>query len=189
MQEEQWADFLQRLIDGSLAAIDQFATTHPTEEICYFAYDSEPCYGYVLTCFNTTNANSRHVQEWHQRNTSYRKKLLANPTWRDSAYYKVKTNCVLPFCNNTGDFAYQGFTEIKFPEWDECARSDKYPERLNHQDDYLESRVALIFAQALDTLAEGGSFEKLRLASPTLLGFGFHDHDQYVVRMLKLPSS
>ena len=189
VEEEQWDIFFQRLVEGTRAAIQQFATEHPTAEVCYFAYDSEPCYGYVLTCFNTTDAEIRHIREWHDRRINYRKEILSNDVWRSNAYYQVKANSVLPFCNETGDFAYQGFTELRFPEWEAFAQSETYPEHRDHEDDYLECRVALIFAKALDTLAEDGGFEKLRLASPTLLGFGFHDQDQYVVRMLHVPGN
>jgi hypothetical protein len=108
--------------------------------------------------------------------------------WRDHAYRKVKVYSVLPFCDDAGDFAYQGFTEIAFPEWTELAKSPDYPEDFPGGD-WLENRVAMIFSEAIDTLAQDGSFDKLRLASPTLLGFGFHDQDQYVVRMLRVPNT
>lgn len=187
MDEAQWDVFLQRLLDASRTAIRRFAAEHPADEVCYFAFDSEPRYGYVLTCFNTSQADLRHVHEWHDKQVAYRKELLSQPVWRGHAYYQVKANSVSPFCNNTGDFAYQDFAEVKFPEWQAFAESDDYPEVPNDNDDYLQNRVALLFARALDTLAEEGSFSALRLASPTLLGFAFHDQDQLIVRMLNLP--
>jgi hypothetical protein len=188
MDEAQWDVFLQRLLDASRAAIRRFAAEHPAGELCYFAFDSEPRYGYVLTCFNTSRANLQHVREWHDKRVAYRKELLSQSVWRDHAYYQVKANSVSPFCNNTGDFAYQDFAEVKFPEWQAFAESNDYPEASNDNDDYLQNRVALIFARALDTLAEEGSFSGLRLSSPTMLGFGFHDQDQLIVRMLNLPT-
>ncbi len=114
MDEAQWDLFLQRLLDASRAAIQRFAAEHPTDEVCYFAFDSEPRYGYVITCFNTSYANLRHVREWHEKQVAYRKKLLAQPVWRDHAYYQMKANSVSPFCNNTGDFAYQDFAEVRY---------------------------------------------------------------------------
>ena len=189
MQVEQWDTFLQRLLDGSRAAIREFAAQHPSEEVCDFAYDSEPCCGYVLTCFNTTKANVKHVKEHHDYQLAQRKRVLAMPSWRAAAYYQVRSHGVVPFCNNTGYFAYQGFSDIQFPEWESFAQSEEYPKPESHEDAYLMSRAALIFAQSLDTLTEDGSFEVLGLASPTLLGFGFHDEPHCVVRMLRLPEA
>jgi hypothetical protein len=187
MDEAQWDVFLQRLLDGSRPAIRRFAAEHPGDEVCYFAFDSEPRYGYVLICFNTSQSNLRHVSEWHEKRVAYRKALLSQQVWRDRAYYQVRTHSVLPFCDNTGDFAYQGFAEVKYPEWQTAAESEEYPQASDDNNDYLQNRVALLFAQALDVLAEEGSFSSLGLACPTLLGFGFHDQEQLIVRMLNLP--
>jgi hypothetical protein len=86
---------------------------------------------------------------------------------------------------------------VPISEWDEFYRrflegtraaisqfAAQYPET---QLDVLENRVALILARTLDALVEEQAFNPLRLANPTLLGFGFHDHDQCVVRLLHLP--
>ena len=178
--------FLQRLLDASRAAIRRFAIEHPDTEVCYFAYDSEPRYGYVLICFNTSHSNLRYVRECHDRRVEYRKKLLSQPCWRDSAYHQVKTSSVLPFCDNTGDFAYPDFAEVKFPEWTTIAETGDYPKEFGDVVSYLENRVALTFARALDQLAEGGSLAVRKLSTPTLFGFGFHDKDQIVVRMLNV---
>lgn len=189
MEESDWDGFLEKLKSETRRAIGKFASENPNEEVCHFAYDTEPCYGYVLTCFNTSQASIKHVNEWHERNTKYCGELLNNKTWRNCAYYQVKANRVLPYCDNAGDFEYQGFTEINFPEWESFANSEHYPEAPNHEDDYLESRVALIFWKGLQELADAGAFSKLRLATPTLLGFGFHDEEQIVVRMLNIPKN
>ncbi len=189
MEEIEWDRFLEKLLIETNQAIDKFALEHPNEEVCYFAYDTEPCYGYVLTCFNTTESSIKHVSEWHKRNIKYCGELLDDDVWRNSAYYQVKANSVLPYCDNTGDFEYQGFTEINFPEWEKYANSENYPEPPSHEDDYLESRVALIFWKALQKLSDDGAFTKLNMATPTLLGFGYHDDDPVVVRMLNVPNN
>jgi hypothetical protein len=187
MQESDWDLYLKRLVDETKSAIQQFAAQHGGEEVCYFAYDSEPRYGYVLTCFNTSSASLEFIRKQRDYHTQYRRQLLEKPVWFDSAYYQARVNSVLPFCNNTGDFAFQGFTQIQFPEWQEFADSPDYPEAKDDDKDYLTNRVARLFCRATDQLVEERAFEQLRLARPVLIGFGFHDHDQYVLHMLNLP--
>ena len=187
MQESDWDGFLQRLKAETRQAIERFSAENPDKEVCYFAYDSEPCYGYVLTCFNSSESSVKYVRDWHDRSVRYCGERLAKDAWRNCAYYQVKANAVLPFCDNTGDFDYQGFSDINFPEWESLAASEHYPQVASHEDDYLQSRVVLIFWRALQELADEGAFAKLKLASPTLLGFGFHDDDMVVVRMLNIP--
>lgn len=187
MQESDWDLFLERLVEQTKAAVERFAAKHPNEEVCYFAYDSEPRYGYVLICLNTTRASLEFAHKQQDYHTQYRRELLGDPVWFDNAYYQAKAHALLPFCNNTGDFAYQGFAEIKFPEWQDYAESAEYPESDDEDDDYLINRAARLFCRATDQLVDQRTFERLQLAKPTLIGFGFHDHDQYVLRMLNLP--
>jgi len=187
MQESDWDLYLRRLVEETKAAIQQFAVQHGSEEVCYFSYDSEPRYGYVLTCFNTSRASLESARKQRDYHTQYRRKLMAEPGWFDSAYYQTKANALLPFCNNTGDFAFQGFTQIQFPEWQEYAESPDYPEAKDDDNDYLINRVARLFSRATDQLVEERVFEQLRLARPTLVGFGLHDLDQHVLHVLNLP--
>ena len=187
MQESDWESFLERLVEQTKSAVESFAAAHPGEEVCYFAYDSEPRYGYVLTCFDTSQNSWEFVRKQLQHNTHYRRNLLDKAAWFDNAYYQAKANALLPFCNNTGDFAYQGFTQIQFPEWGEYAESAEYPVSEDEDEDYLTNRVARLFCRATDRLVDQNVFAPLRLARPTLIGFGFHDHDQFVVNMLNAP--
>jgi hypothetical protein len=189
MQESDWDLFLERLLQQTKSAIQKFAKEHGDKEVCYFAYDSEPRYGYVLTCFNTTESSLEFTRKQREYHTEYRRKLMADPVWFDSAYYQAKTHALLPFCNNTGDFAYQGFTQIQFPEWEEFAESPNYPESEEQDDDYLTNRAARMFCRATDRLLDERAFEPLRLARPTLIGFGFHDQDQHILHLLNLPDS
>lgn len=187
MQESDWDLYLKRLVKETKAAIQQFAEQHGSEEVCYFAYDSEPRYGYVLTCFNTSSASLEFTRKQCEYNARYRRKLMRNPVWFDNAYYQTKAHALLPFCNNTGDFAFQGFTRIEFPEWQKYAENPKYPEAEEDDDDYLINRVARLFCRTTDQLVKGRAFEKLNLAAPTLVGFGFHEGGQYVLHLLNLP--
>jgi hypothetical protein len=187
MQESDWDSFLERLVVQTKSAIDQFAAEHGDQEVCYFAYDSEPRYGYVLTCFNTSSAARANVREQREYHTRYRRELMADPVWVNDACYQVRANSISPICNNTGDFAYQGFTEIAFPEWKEFAESAAYPEAGDNDEDYLQSRVSRLFSRATDQLVDSGAFWALRLATPMLMGSGFHDGGQHILDMLNLP--
>ena len=187
MEEAFWDICLERIVEQTKAAIDAFAHEHAREEVCYFAYDSEPHSGYVLTCFNTTRHSLKFVREEHKDRVAYRQKLLADPVWFEHAYYQAKANALLPFCNNTGDFAYQGFTTIEFPEWQAFSGSTEYPEG-DDDSDYLANRAARLFCRAIDRLVHEQAFARLNLAQPTLLGFAFHDDDQVIVEMLGMPS-
>ena len=189
MQESDWDRYLEEFVAQTKSAIDAFATRHPKAEVCYFAYDSEPRYGYVLTCFNTTEASIEHTRKWSPHHTKRLTEILGNPIWFDSAYYQAKSHSSLPFCNNTGDFAYQGFSQIEFPEWGEYAESPDYPKSEDADEDYLLNRLARLFCRSFDRLIEERCFEKLTLARPTLIGFGFHDEGQHIIHMLNLPGS
>ncbi len=185
--EGDWGVFQQRLIEGTRAAIREFAARHPEETVCAFAYDCDPSAGSVLTSFNTARAEAEFVRKTHERNVRHRREVLSKPAAWSRAFYQIKANRVLPFCDRTGDFAYQDFSEIRFPEWRELFEHPEYPEPSGGQDDYLHARAAAIFVRALDLLVEDGTFGTLRLASPTLLGVAFHDEQHCVVRMLRLP--
>ena len=187
MKETDWDLYLKRLVNETKTAIQQFSAQHASEEICYFAYDSEPCYGYVLTCFNTSRASREFIRKQQEYHTQYRRELMTKPTWFDNAYYQVKTNALLPYCNNTGDFAFPSFSQIQFPEGQKFAENPKYPEAEDNDDDYLINRAARLFSRAIDQLVDERAFEELKLARPTLIGFGFHDGDQHVLHVLNLP--
>ena len=188
MEESFWDICLDRLVAETRAAIATFAQTHRDEEVCYFAYDAEPHSGYVLTCFNTTRQSQEFVRAQRNDHVAYRQKLLADPVWFQHAYYQAKANAVLPFCNNTGDFGYQGFTTIEFPEWQAFAESAEYPAG-DDDSDYLTNRAARLFCRAFVRLVQEQAFAELKLAQPTLLGFAFHDDEQVIVEMLGIPSA
>ena len=187
IQEADWDIFLKRLVAESKRAINAFSSEHPDEEVCYFAYDSEPCYGYVLTAFNTTRASLATAREQHDYHSRYLVDLLKHPNSAKQAFYHAKSHSVLPFCNNPGDFAYQHFAEIQFPEWQEFYESPDYLEAEKPEDDYLTNRVAHLFCHAIDRLVSEHAFAPLRLASPTLLGFSLHHHTPRVLQILNFP--
>jgi hypothetical protein len=189
MQESDWDVFLERLVTESKRAISSFASEHPTEEVCHFAFDSEPSYGYVLTSFNMTRVSLAKVRERHDHDARYLLDLLQHPKSRDEAYYYVRSHSLLPFCNNPGDFAYQQHAEVQLPEWRTFFESPDYVDPDDPDKDYLANRVARLFCRAIDQLVRDNAFASLRLASPTLLGFAFHDHEPHVLQILNFPDA
>lgn len=190
MNDKDWESFYIRLLDGTRAAVDAFAAEHAGEEVCYMAFDSEPRYGYVLIAFNTPQSSARSVREAYEYQIAYRRKLLTDglDAWLDCAYYQLSSPSLLPFCNETGDFMYQDYRRIDFPEWQTFAESPEYPVQPDRRpdclDDYLESRAAYIFWRVFEALTAERYFDRLRLASPMLLGFAFHDGPQQVLYVL-----
>jgi hypothetical protein len=49
-----WEVAEERLHEASVAAIKKFAGEHSDELVCFFAFDSEPRYGYVMYCLPST---------------------------------------------------------------------------------------------------------------------------------------
>jgi hypothetical protein len=185
VSDDEWEKDLTRLLDASREAIRKFQREHGDEEVCYFAYDSDPQYGYVLICFNTTEASRRSVASSYADSVARRVKNLRQPAFLDSALYMAESTAELPFCNNTGDFEYQGFAEVKFEHWEQQAPEADIED---DHDNPLLNRVAWLLSRAIDTLADEDAFDSLKLASPTLLGFTFHESEQHVLRMLRLPN-
>ena len=185
MRDDEWETDLVRLLDASREAIRKFQREHGDEEVCYFAYDSDPQYGYVLICFNTTEASRRAVASSYSHSIARRAKRLREPAFVESALYTAESTAQLPFCNNTGDFEYQGFAEVKFERWRENAPEADIED---DHDNPLLNRVAWLLSRAIDTLVDENAFDSLKLASPTLFGFAFHEGAQYVLRMLRLPN-
>ncbi len=93
------------------------------------------------------------------------------------------------YCNNSGGFEYQEYADVRFPEWQAFYEFSTYPEPEfeDESDDYLENRSAFLFWRVHDALPQDGTYAKLKLASPTLLEFAFHDEDHCILDALNLP--
>jgi hypothetical protein len=192
ISNQDWLHFQQRLLDASREAIIRFASEYPEQEICYFCFDSEPYYGYVRLAINTTECSQDFARHWRKRHLDYRKKLYdeSHDTWIKSSKYQMRSTSVAPFCNNPGDFFAIDCADIEFPEWQAYADSDEYPEHKygDGSDDYLENRCSYMFWQVFESLSSENLFGELRLATPTYLGFVFHDDEQpTILDVINLP--
>jgi hypothetical protein len=185
MNLPDWKSVENKLYSESITAINSFTAEYPEEEVCYFAFDSDPVYGYVLICFDTTENSVSEARRQAQRSIEIMREYLASAwNWQTTKSMLISSQ-VLPFTNNTGDFQYQGYAEVKFPEWEKLAESEKYPQGdFEGADDYLEANVSVVFWRVIDRLIEEGKFSMLRMSSPFYVGYGFHDDDQIILRIL-----
>ncbi len=185
MNAPNWNDVEIKLYEESLAAINNFSAEHPDEEVCYFAFDSEPYYGYVLICFDTSDNSISEAKLSAQRSLRRVTEFIQTDCDWQMAKSTMNSANELPFTNNTGDFKYQGYSEVNFEGWQEFAGSEDYPAGdFEGADDYLEGNMAIIFWKVIDRLIKEGRFSFPRMASPFFAGYGFHDEDQVLLRML-----
>jgi hypothetical protein len=61
MRKINWDKAADQLFKWSRATIRRFAREYPDKEICFFSFDTEPRYGYVIIAFDTP-ANSIQTQ-------------------------------------------------------------------------------------------------------------------------------
>jgi len=194
MSEPDWDEAYERLLARTREAIARFSKEYPNAIICDFWYDSEPRYGYVLIGLNTPESARRSVEEQYAYNVAYRRKLLTEgvDTWLDSAYYQLRCHSVREVMTNSADFEFTEYAEILFPDWQEFAEGDQYPsqpeKRPHWLDDYLESRVSYLFWRVFESLVSEDAFSELNLASPTRLGFAFHDGPELVLHLVNWPN-
>jgi hypothetical protein len=181
-----WNEIENLIYNESVAAIDKFTKEHASEEVCYFAYDSEPYYEYVLIAIDTSDNSLSKAKYYTQTSIERVKEFLQHDRdWQMAKATMISAN-TLPFTNNTGDFKYRNFAEIKFEGWQEFADSEIYPqgEFEDEGDDYLEGNLAIIFWKVIDRLIQENQFSKFQMSSPFYLGYGFHDEDQILLRIL-----
>ncbi|PUA36615.1 hypothetical protein C8Z91_24860 [Paenibacillus elgii] len=184
MNEPDWKEVEERLFQESVSAIKQFSAEHANEEICYFAFDSEPYYGYVLLCFDTTENSVIEAKRSAERALDFTAQSIEKGmNWQMANSYMTGAN-LLPFTNNTGDFKYQGYTQVDFQGWQEFADSDAYPKGYSEDQDYLEGNLSIVFWKVIDRLIRENHFSVLKMASPFFVGYGFHDKDQVLLRII-----
>jgi len=184
-----WRACEDKLHKASVAAIKRFARNQSEEPICFFAFDSEPRYGYVLIAFDTLENNIRSAKSSEQFALERRLKMLAGPDAWQTAKSFLSSPGLSAFNTNTGDFAFQGYSKVKFPEWQELAAKGEYPVGEDWQDDYLESSARLVFWRVTERLVAEEAFQPLRISAPFMVGYGIHDQEEVILRLLNWPGS
>ena len=188
MRRPNWEKVEQTLFKKSKQAILRFAREHPEEECCYFAFDTDPKYGYILLCFDTRENSLRQAKEAERWAIDRRKEGLRHDwawTW---AGHQLQYPPLLPFGADSGGFKYIGYAEVDFPGWVAFAGSRNYPQGEEHHDDYLEGNMRIVMWKVAERLIEDGVFGRLRLSSPFFVGYGIHDQEQSILRILNWPS-
>jgi hypothetical protein len=185
MHQPDWNEIETLIYKESVAAIDKFIKEHASDEVCYFAYDSDPYNEYVLIAIDTSDNSFVKAKRYSQTSVERVKHFLQHGWDWQMANSMMISASALPFTNNTGDFKYRDFANIRFEGWQEYADSDIYPQgEFEDADDYLEGNMAIIFWRVIDRLIQENQFSKFRMSSPFYVGYGFHDEDQILLRIL-----
>jgi hypothetical protein len=183
-----WNASEEKLYAASVSAIRRFGQEHAQMPVCFFKFDSEPRYGYVLIGFDTLENNIRWAKKLEQTAVDRRRQRLTRPdSWKSAKYY-LKSPRLQAFNTNSASFAFHEFARVSFPDWRELAEGGGYPIGLAHEDDYLESNVRLVLWRVAERLVADEVFKPLTLASPFIVGYEFHDGEEVILRLLKWPA-
>jgi hypothetical protein len=183
-----WAASDERLYAASVVAIRRFAVEHPNESVCFFAFDTEPRYGYVLISLDTLANNLRSVKRRESFAIGQREQMLRMADAWQHAKYFLRTPVLTAINTNSGDFAYFEYDRVDLPEWREAAERGDYPTGPARTDDFLESNGRLVLWRVAERLLAANAFAPLRLASPFLVGYGIHDQEESILRILNWPA-
>jgi hypothetical protein len=170
-------------------AINSFAAEHPDESVCFFAFDADPRYGYVIFAFDTLENNIRSAKKMEEYTTQTRTEQLTQKRYWNRAMYTLCHPPVSVFNTNSGDFAFSQYAEVKFPEWETLVKSADYPKRVERDDDYLDSNARILFWNVAQRLVSENAFKVLAMATPFIIGYGIHDGEEQILRVLNWPSA
>jgi len=202
--EPDWAADEELLYSKCCEAVSRFTAEHPDEVCSFLAFDSEPCYGYVLIALDTRENEIKESNRRQNYQVENRLKQFAHENaWQHADYYIAKSESYA-HCESSGSFAYARYEHVEFERWvefDESFAADLPPEDAPEYEEaetkalelhaqYLEGHVMLIFWKVIERLIEEGEINKLNLASPFRLGFNFHDQGLITtVRIINWPAT
>jgi hypothetical protein len=184
-----WKKVEDKLFKWSKATIKKFTRDHPGETVCFVAFDTDPRYGYVSLAFDTLENSLQSARELEKFAIKNRARNLTKDGSWSWAKYQLSTPVLSVFNTNSGDFLYQEYDVIEFPEWQKLAESGKYPKGEEHEDDYLEGNVRILIWKVSERLIETDSFASLKLAAPFMVGYGIHDQEVVILRILNWPQT
>src|SRR5262249_48743996 len=118
--------------------------------------------------------------------TSRAEALCGELNWT-GAKYQLTSPALAPFNTNSGVFEYVEYSGVEFPAWARLAETGKYPTGAEHEDDYLESNARLVMWRVAERLVAEDAFAVLKTASPFLVGYGIHDQEEVILRLLYWP--
>jgi hypothetical protein len=109
--------------------------------------------------------------------------LARDDAWESASYFLCHPT-LAPFGDDTGDFAFIGYREVSFPEWQQFADGPDYPKAKNNTDDYLDGHFRILIWRVIERLVSEQVFDDLRKSSPFMIGYRIHDEEMSIVRML-----
>jgi hypothetical protein len=128
-------------VAAAAAAIRSFAAAVQSSRR-QFAFDCNPDYGQGLFCFDTEENSLRFAKEHGDDLASRRRERVDYANKLEYAINAIEYPCMpmVPFNNNVGDYAHQGFAEHTFADWSDFRFSNEYPgDFASSNEDYLSS--------------------------------------------------
>jgi hypothetical protein len=184
-----WRQNADEIFDWSKAAINRFAREHRGEKICSLFFDTDPEYGYVLIAFDTLENSLRSARSSERLARERRAQNLTGKLTWEWAKYQLSTPVLEVFNSDSGGFAYPEYDTLEFPAWQKLAKSGDYPRGEEHDNDYLEGNVRIVLWQVTERLIENRCFRSLTRASPFMIGYGIHDQESVILRILNWPKA
>jgi hypothetical protein len=184
--EPDWNADTDRLVLESEAAIGRFAREHAAEAVCFFAFDSEPRYGYVIIAIDTLENSLALAQEAEELAVKQRRRVLSGPHGWRVATDAMSSPRLGVFTTNPGDFKYPRYAEVRFPGWQLAAETGSGGA---HVEGYLDGNARLVLWNASEQLVERDAFRPLNLATPFMIGYAIRGEEESVLRILKWPAA
>ena len=182
-----WDRDLDKLVTETREVLVRFAGEFPATRVCAVFFDAEPLYGYVIIALDTPENSLRSCRQTEQRALERRQQTLAGPdAWRHARHHL--TSPAIPLLEtNSGDFAHPQYAEIRFPEWQRLNESGQVPQSAGDEDHWLAGHVRLLLWRAAERLVEVRAFDVLNQSEPFVVGYGLHDEEEGVLRVLRWP--
>lgn len=182
-----WQHIEHHLFEESKRIISAFAREYPEIVCSFFAFDADPCYGYFHVCFDSYENSVQAAKQNEQEAIDRRKNMLQGTTaWKHAKYFSSDPR-VTDYSPDVGYFAHHMYQEVSFQEMEDLGRSDDYPQREEHEDDYLEGNTRIVLWKVIERLIADHAFDQLHLTSPFRVGYQLHDQELVVLRILNWP--
>lgn len=187
-----WQSIEDRLFEKSQACIVRFAQEHPDVSCSFFAYDTDPTYGYFYLSFDTPEHALEEAQEYERLIRSHRYSTLSDEEMWRYAEMVLKNSTLITYGPDAGGFAYPEYDRIIFNELDALSviSPEEDPELAPLiREGYLNGNVYRMLWKLSERLVASGVFKHLRLASPFRIGLQFHEDRIVVLRILNWPAA
>ena len=171
-----WESDEERLLAYSIKSIKEFFDAHPDELFSYFAFDCSIYDGIIRLCLDTPANSMATARKNRDYQLGRREKYAKYEDCHESSKTWIKE--IVPYSDNTGEFAYQNFDSVKFAEWSRFFDSPEYPDQENDDlDDYITGNSRILICRVIHRLATSDVFPKDKITHPFLLGYCFSEDE------------